>query len=128
MRRGKRHMPRTAAGARAWGARMIEILFTPILPFVFFPPLAFVVAGVFGWALWWRRREPFMGRYGIALAVAAWCLFGVYESYMYYWSRTVIAPIRVDLLLLTPVLYAVTIFGLIQVSMRRRTLSRSDRS
>jgi hypothetical protein len=107
---------------------MIEILFTPILPFVFFPPLAFAVAGLFGWAYWRRRREPFLGRFGVAFAVAIWCLFGIYESYMYYWSRTVIAPIRVDLLLVTPILYAVTIFGLIQVFMPRRALNRSDRA
>lgn len=104
---------------------MIEILFYPILPFVFFPPLAFVVAGFFGWAFWRRRGEPPMRYFGIVLALAAWCLFGVYESYMYYWSRTVIAPIRVDLLLVTPILYAVTIFGLIQATMRRRALNRS---
>jgi hypothetical protein len=107
---------------------MIEFLFYPILPFVFFPPLAFVVAGLFGWVLWWRRREPFTRRFGIALAVAIWCLFGVYESTMYYWSRTVIAPIRVDLLLVTPFLYAVTVFGLVQAFMPRRALNRSDRS
>jgi hypothetical protein len=107
---------------------MIDLLFNPILPFIFFPPLAFVVAGLFGWAYWRRRREPFIGRFGIVLAVAAWCLFGIYEIYMYYWSRTVIAPIRVDLLLVTPILYAVTIFGLVQASMRRRALNRSDRS
>jgi hypothetical protein len=107
---------------------MIELLFYPILPFVFFPPLAFVVAGLFVWALWWRWREPFMRRFGIAMAVAAWGLFGVYECYMYYWSRTVIAPIRVDLLLLTPILYTVTIFGLVQAFMRRPSVSRSDRS
>lgn len=107
---------------------MIEILFYPILPFVFFPPLAFAVAGLFGWALWRRRGEPATRRFGIALTLAAWCLFGVYECYMYYWSRTVIAPIRVDLLLVTPVLYAVTIFGLIQAAMPRRTVNRSDRS
>ena len=107
---------------------MIELLFTPILPFVFFPPLAFLVAGGFGWAYWRRRKEPVTGRVGIALAIAAWALFGVYESYMYYWSQTVIAPIRVDLLLLTPILYGVTIFGLVQAFMRRRAVSRSGRS
>ena len=73
-------------------------------------------------------REPFTRRFGIALTVAAWGLFGIYESYMYYWSRTVIAPIRVDLLLLTPILYAVTIFGLVQATMRCPALSRSNRS
>jgi len=86
------------------------------------------VAGLFGWACWKRRGEPFVGRFGIALAVAVWALFGVYEGYMYFWSRTVIAPIRVDLLLLTPILYAVTILGLVQAFMRRRTLNRSGRS
>jgi hypothetical protein len=107
---------------------MTEVLFAPILPFVFFPPLAFVVAGGFGWAWRRRRREALAGRVGIAIAIAVWILFGVYESYMYYWSRTVIAPIRVDLLLLTPILYAVTVLGLVQAFMRRRPLNRSDRS
>ena len=66
--------------------------------------------------------------WAIAIAIAAWILFGVYESYMYHWSRTVIAPIRVDLLLLTPILYAVTVIGLVQAFMRRHQLNRSDRS
>ena len=107
---------------------MVELLVYPILPFVFFPPLAFIVAGAFGWALWRRRGEPLARRFGITIAIAVWILFGIYESYMYYWSRSVIAPIRVDLLLLMPILYALTIFGLVQALMRRRSVNRSDRS
>lgn len=107
---------------------MVELLVYPILPFVFFPPLSFVVAGVFGWALWRRRGEPLARRFGIAIAIAAWFLFGIYESYMHYWSRSVIAPIRVDLLLLVPILYALTIFGLVQALMRGGSVNRLDRS
>lgn len=106
---------------------MIELLFYPILPFVAFPPLAFVVAGAFGWVLWRCRKAPIAGRLGIIIAVAAWLAFGIYESYMYFWSRSVIAPIRVDLLLLAPLLYILTIPGFIQAILRRR-LNRSDRS
>jgi len=106
---------------------VIELIFYPILPFVAFPPLALVVAGAFGWALWRRRGAPIAGRLGIIIAVAAWLAFGAYESYMYVWSQSVIAPIRVDLLLLAPLLYVLTIPGLIQAFLQRR-VNRSDRS
>jgi len=106
---------------------MIQLFFYPIIPFVLFPPLAFIVAGGFGWMLWVCRKAPIFGRLGIIFAVAAWLAFGIYESYMYFWSRSVIAPIRVDLLLLAPLLYILTFLGLIQAISRRR-VNHSDRS
>jgi len=42
-----------------------------------------------------------------------WTIYGLYETGMYFWMKTVIAPIRVDLLLIVPILYLVTIVGTI---------------
>jgi len=39
-------------------------------------------------------------------------LYWLYESRMYEWSKTVVAPIRVDLLLIGPFLYLVTLLGI----------------
>jgi len=105
---------------------MIELLFYPIVLFILFPPLALVPAGLFGWALWRRRAASWGIRAGILAAVLVWLLFGVYESFMLAWSKTVIAPIRVDLLLLAPVLYAVSILGAVLSWSGARRVSRSD--
>ena len=43
--------------------------------------------------------------------ITIWVVCGIYETFMYYWMQTVIAPIRVDLLLIVPLLYIVTIIG-----------------
>ena len=54
-----------------------------------------------------RRRRT------LAVAAVTWSLYGIYESAVWVWSQGVTAPIRVDLLLLGPVLYAVTILGVL---------------
>jgi len=38
-------------------------------------------------------------------------LYGVYESWVWVWARGVDAPIRVDLLLLAPLLYVLSGVG-----------------
>ena len=43
----------------------------------------------------------------LLLPAAAWAAYGVYEIRMYYWSK-----IRIDLLLIVPVLYVVLVAGI----------------
>ena len=91
------------------------------------PLLGFIPALVF-LALYAFARIVAVGsvskaaRLSVLTAGVIWLLFTFYEWRMYYWERTVIAPIRVDLLLLTPVLYLTTGIGLIG---SWKTLSRS---
>ena len=55
-----------------------------------------------------------------------WSVYGIYETYMYYWMKTVIAPIRVDLLLLTPVLYLlIIVFAVVILRTFRHKSARS---
>ncbi|MHA1599577.1 MAG: hypothetical protein ACTSW2_02035 [Alphaproteobacteria bacterium] len=91
---------------------MIEVLILPMLPFLFLPPLALAPAGLFAWLH--ARCKARSGRRSvmILLAIVTWLLYSAYETFMYYWSQSVVAPIRVDLLLVSPVLYAATLLGL----------------
>lgn len=81
----------------------------PVLAFV--PALAFLLLAV---AIRPRARRP-----SIVLSAAAvvWMLSGVYEMAMHEWEKTVVAPIRVDLLLLAPVLWLVTIAAVVMALM-----------
>jgi hypothetical protein len=40
-------------------------------------------------------------------------MYLIYETRMYFWAKTVHAPIRVDLLIIAPVLYLLTIVGVV---------------
>jgi hypothetical protein len=41
----------------------------------------------------------------IVVSTAMWIFYGMYEHQMLFWARTVDTPIRVDLLVLAPLLY-----------------------
>ncbi len=86
---------------------MIEILLSPFKIFTSFPVAALVPALVFFFL--YRAKQSKR----ILITAILWAIYAVYESYMtYVWSRTVVAPIRVDILLIAPVLYAATIIAL----------------
>jgi len=70
------------------------------------PALAFALLAL---AMRGRARRPSIL---LALVSAAWIVFGIYEMGMREWEKTVTAPIRVDLLLLTPVLWMMTMIGI----------------
>ena len=72
-------------------------------------------------ALGLRVRWGSLGAWPRRLAVGAtlfWLAYGVYETYMYFWMKTVVAPIRVDLLLLTPFLYLAAVVGVLALGRR----------
>jgi glucan phosphoethanolaminetransferase (alkaline phosphatase superfamily) len=86
----------------------LDILFGPVVVIHDRPVLAFLPALLFAllaWAMRGRARFPFVA---LAAASVLWTFFGVYETAMHEWEKTVTAPIRVDLLLLAPVLWLVT--------------------
>ena len=91
----------------------MEILFLPFQIFILFPPLAFVVAGVF-LALFLNARKKLKSvNFLLLITVIVWFVYGLWELYMHYWSKTVVAPIRVDLLLIAPLLYLISVLGLV---------------
>ena len=91
---------------------VLDILFGPVVAIHDRPVLAFLPAAAFALLAWGMRggaRFPFIA---LAATAALWALFGVYETAMHEWEKTVTAPIRVDLLLLAPVLWLVTVIGI----------------
>ncbi len=94
--------------------------------------LAVIVALVFGISampsLPTRRGVARDGGIGWTLLGCAvvWAAYAVYEWTMHLWERTVVAPIRVDLALLAPVLYLAAGIGILSACSRlsRRLLAR----
>lgn len=106
---------------------MLEILFLPFVLMMAVPGGAVVPGALFLLVTWKRWARASRGvRFLLLAVVAVWMVYGIYETIMYFWMRTVIAPIRVDLLLIAPVLYLVTLVGL--VSAWRAGRSRSETS
>ena len=90
---------------------MIELFFAPMQPVLIFPPLAFIPSLAFFYR--YRPRLNLPTKLALLAPAALWMLYGVYEIRMYYWSQTVTAPIRIDLLLIVPLLYFLLAIGTI---------------
>jgi hypothetical protein len=84
------------------------LFFAPFAILVARPYLALAPALIFG--LGYARMQPAAPR-SLLAATLVWALYAAYEIYMFFWAKTVVAPIRVDLLLLAPVLYLVTVLA-----------------
>ena len=92
----------------------MEAFYYPISLFIERPYLAVLPALIFGFVYYRLYRSSAAGARRIVLTVAIiWLLYAIYEWKMYLWSQTVTAPIRVDMLLIAPVLYLATIAGLV---------------
>lgn len=94
-----------------------DIVFSPFTIFIAYPLLALLPAAAFA-ALYWAS-----GRRLVAAAAVLWCLYAVYEYAMH---RRLLCSgecnIRVDLLLLYPVLWIVSLVAVIVgiLAIRRR--------
>lgn len=88
---------------------LVDLAFAPIRLVMDHTYLALVPAALLalGYA---RHRSTGRGRL-LLVAALVWIGYAAYETRMYYWSKTVTAPIRVDLLLITPLLYALTLWA-----------------
>ena len=62
----------------------------------------------------WTRYRPAPRARLLLFTAIAWVAYAAYETRMYFWAKTVSAPIRVDLLLIGPVLYVVTLGALVR--------------
>ena len=101
-------------------------LFSPIGIIVSTPGVALVPAGTFLGGWWTSPRNPASS--GALIAGVAWLMYTIYETRMYFWAKTVHAPIRVDLLIIAPVLYLLSIVGVVSwIISWRRGAATSDR-
>ena len=88
----------------------MEILFFPFVLLIAVPGGAFLPALLL--LLWVGRRWTHLGafrRWVSGAAVFVWLTYALYETWMYFWMQSVIAPIRVDLLLIAPLLLLATL-------------------
>ena len=93
---------------------MLELLFFPIVLMASLPGTAIIPAVIF--AVLYIKKRNRISKLGQIITIAVtlvWTIYGMYEAGMYFWMKKVIAPIRVDLLLISPILYLVTIVGII---------------
>lgn len=97
----------------------MELLFLPMNVFIAFP-LAAAVIGFFFLSYYFRNRRKWSGqeRYRtpkklIIVCGCLWVAYAIWEGAMHVWAKGVVAPIRIDLLLIAPVLYAVTALGVV---------------
>ena len=92
-----------------------NLLFLPFVGFIQWPLAALVPALLFGIGFLWRRRPLIAG------VAALWLGYAVYESLMK--ARVLCSGecnIRVDLLLITPLLWILSIWAVVQLLRRPR--------
>jgi len=90
----------------------VSAFYWPTVLWVEYPVLTLVPVVLFGAAYWQARRTGSRAR-GLLVTVTLWLLYAVYEGIMSVWAQRVVAPIRIDLILLGPLMYVVTVFGLV---------------
>jgi hypothetical protein len=96
---------------------ILSFLLAPFGLFVSHPILGLVPAAVFLLYYLVRRpaaaalRVPGLVRWSLACGLC-WLAYTIYEFGMQAWSRTVVAPIRIDLVLVAPVLLILTVSAL----------------
>jgi hypothetical protein len=86
-----------------------NLLMLPLAGYLMWPWAVVIPAGILG-GLFYSRRIPF-----IAVAAALWLAYGVYEYLMK--TRVLCSGecnIRVDLLLILPVLYILTVVAVVK--------------
>lgn len=92
-------------GPLFWLVLLLGMALAPaFVPFVWFPWLALLPGAFFG-VRWWRARR---NRWFFVASIA-WIGFALYELRMQAWSKAVVAPIRVDLFLVAPILVGLNI-------------------
>lgn len=88
---------------------ILSLVFAPFVLFIVLPPAALVPAvALMTCSRRLRAGIPRSGRLLVAAAIGGWLAYAAWESAVWVWSRDVIAPIRVDLLLIAPGLYGLT--------------------
>jgi len=78
-------------------------------PFAALPALLFLVQGVRTWNL--GKGLPREAGAVMLLAALGWGFYLAYQIAMLDWSRAVIAPIRIDILLVVPMMGVISFLG-----------------
>ena len=108
-----RRKPLNADPLGGTGKRTMELIFLPLRLFMAHPWLALAPAFLFA-LCFARHRAGFpTARSKLSILGPAFIWFGYapYEWFTLQWSKGVVAPIRIDLLVLGPVLYAAVFLG-----------------
>jgi C-terminal processing protease CtpA/Prc len=103
---------RRGRAASSLGVNLFVLFFAPMALMVDRPYLALVPALVC--TIGWTRYRPAPRARLLLFTAIAWVAYAAYETRMYFWAKTVTAPIRVDLLLFGPALYVVTLGALVR--------------
>lgn len=88
------------------------ILYLPFIALIAVPPLGLVPCPLLG--ICFSRHRSRFSRWGatwVLGASLAWLVYTIYECAVWAWSQSVIAPIRVDLLVIAPTLYTLSFLG-----------------
>jgi hypothetical protein len=97
---------------------MFEALIKPFVGFVAFPVLALAPAVLFAW-LWSARARPTRASMPVGIAAVLWFFYAVWEiSFLF---RPVREWIRVDLLLIAPILLVASAWALVAWYRARRS-------
>ena len=88
----------------------MSTFYWPVVMWTEYPVLTLAPVVVFGAALWHLRRSH-RRRRGLLAATVIWLLYAAYELVMFVWAQQVIAPIRIDLIVLGPAMCIVTGIG-----------------
>jgi len=90
----------------------MEILFKPFHWLIVVPPLGLIPVALLGLCFLHKRsRLTRFGSAWVLVGMASWLAYTVYECAVWVWSQGVSNPIRVDLLLIAPALYVLSILG-----------------
>ena len=93
-----------------------NLIFLPFVGFIQWPLAALVPAALLGTGFFFRRRRL------LAITAALWLGYAIYESLMK--ARVLCSGecnIRVDLLLISPLLWILTLAAIVQFVRRKRT-------
>ena len=93
---------------------IFTVLWAPFAVFVGHPFRALIPVALFAGSIFsrWSRSAPQI-RILLAVCGAAWLTFAIYEHKVSSATRLASIPIRVDMLLLSPLLYAPSIAGIV---------------
>ena len=91
---------------------MVSAFYWPTVLWVEYPLLTLVPVFAFVTAFWQVRRHG-RPRRTLLVVTVLWASYAVYEGAMFVWTQQVIAPIRIDLIVLGPAMYVVTGVGLV---------------
>ena len=97
----------------------MDIIYQPFVIFIYNPWLALIPAGLLAALGIIAARSFSTARRLIWIATAMWATYAVYEIVLYISDYSGAEAIRIDLLLIAPILWLLTIIALISLALVR---------